>query len=117
MPERLRILAIEPYFGGPHADFLEGLRHRSRHEWTLLTMPARRWKWRMHGAPMHLAREAAALASKPFDLLFTSDFLNVAAFKGLAPASVARLPVVTYFHENQLSYPLEPARGAIRSTR
>jgi hypothetical protein len=33
---------------------------------------------------MHLAREAAALASTPFDLLFTSDFLNVAAFKGLA---------------------------------
>jgi len=110
MPERLRILAIEPYFGGPHADFLEGLRRRSRHEWTLLVMPARRWKWRMHGAAMHLAREAAGLAPKSFDLIFTSDFLNVPAFKALAPEPIARLPVVTYFHENQLSYPLEPGQ-------
>jgi glycosyltransferase involved in cell wall biosynthesis len=110
MPERLRILAIEPYFGGPHADFLEGLRRRSRHEWTLLVMPARRWKWRMHGAAMHLAREAAGLAPKSFDLVFTSDFLNVPAFKALAPEPIARLPVVTYFHENQLSYPLEPGQ-------
>jgi glycosyltransferase involved in cell wall biosynthesis len=46
----------------------------------------------------------------PFDLIFASDFLNVAEFKGLAPEPIARLPVVTYFHENQLSYPLEPGQ-------
>jgi glycosyltransferase involved in cell wall biosynthesis len=110
MAARLRILGVEPYFGGPHADFLEALSRRSRHEWTLLTMPARRWKWRMHGAAIHLAREAAALGPKNFDLVFASDFLNVAEFRGLAPAAVARQPVVTYFHENQLSYPLEPGQ-------
>jgi glycosyltransferase involved in cell wall biosynthesis len=117
MPQRLHILAIEPYFGGPHADFLEGLRAASRHQWTFLTMPARRWRWRMHGAAIHLAREAATLlrgghgrAEAPFHLIFASDFLNVAQFKALAPEAVARLPVVTYFHENQLSYPLEPGQ-------
>jgi glycosyltransferase involved in cell wall biosynthesis len=117
--QTLRILAIEPYFGGPHADFLEGLRAHSRHQWTLLTMPARRWRWRMHGGAIHLAREAASLVARPatgknaagpFDLIFASDFLNVAEFKGLAPEAIARLPVVTYFHENQLSYPLEPGQ-------
>jgi len=106
----IRILAIEPYFGGPHADFLEHLRTRSRHRWTLLAMPARKWKWRMRGGAIHLAREAAGLARRGFDLLFASDFLNVAEFKALAPEPIARLPVVTYFHENQLSYPLEPGR-------
>jgi glycosyltransferase involved in cell wall biosynthesis len=110
MAGRLRILGIEPYFGGPHADFLEGLRARSRHEWTLLVMPARKWKWRMHGAAMHLAREAAQVARKGFDLVFASDFLNAADFKAQAPEPVARLPLVTYFHENQLSYPLEPGQ-------
>jgi len=121
MAPALRILAIEPYFGGPHADFLEGLRARSRHQWTLLAMPARNWKWRMRGGAIHLAHEAATLLphgrtrpavthAAPFDLVFASDFLNVADFRALAPEPLARLPFVTYFHENQLSYPLEPGR-------
>jgi len=106
----LRILALEPYFGGSHADFLEGLRARSRHRWTLLTMPARKWKWRMRGAALHLAREAVPLSAQRFDLVFANDFLSVTDWKALAPAPLAGLPVVTYFHENQLSYPLEPGR-------
>jgi glycosyltransferase involved in cell wall biosynthesis len=126
MAQVLKILAIEPYFGGPHADFLEGLRAHSRHQWTLLTMPAKQWKWRMHGAPMHLAQELqrgtrnaergaketteTTLGGGDFDLIFASDFLNVADFKALAPEPIGRLPVVTYFHENQLSYPLEPGQ-------
>jgi glycosyltransferase involved in cell wall biosynthesis len=133
MAKTLRILAVEPYFGGPHADFLEGLRAHSRHEWTLLTMPAKHWKWRMHGGAMHLAQQLncglkgktatanseilrsaqndkAKGGTGPFDLILASDFLNVAEFKALAPEAIARAPVVTYFHENQLSYPLEPGQ-------
>jgi len=106
----LRILAIEPYFGGSHADFLEGLRGASRHRWTLLTLPARKWKWRMRGSAIHFAREAAPLAREPFDLVFASDFLSVADWKALAPPPLDRVPVVTFFHENQLSYPLEPGQ-------
>jgi len=110
VPASLRILAIEPYFGGSHAAFLEGLRAASRHQWTLLTLPARKWKWRMRGAAIHFAREAAPLAGQPLDLVFTSDFLSVADWKALAPEPLCRLPVVTFFHENQLSYPLEPGQ-------
>ncbi len=110
MAEGLRILALEPYFGGSHADFLEGLRAASRHRWTLLAMPARKWKWRMRGAAIHFAKEAAPLARDGFDLVFASDFLSVADWKALAPEPLARLPVVTFFHENQLSYPLEPGQ-------
>jgi glycosyltransferase involved in cell wall biosynthesis len=108
----VRILALEPYLGGSHADFLHGLQTRSRHDWTLLGMPARKWKWRMRGAALHLARESrrAGMAAKGFDLVFASDFLSVADWKALAPPDLARLPVVTYFHENQLSYPLEPGQ-------
>ena len=106
----LNILALEPYFGGSHAAFLEGLRAASRHRWTLLTMPARKWKWRMRGAALHLAKEAAALADRPFDLVFATDFLSGADWKALAPEPLGRFPMVTYFHENQLSYPLEPGR-------
>jgi len=110
VPAPIRILALEPYFGGHHADFLEALRRHSRHRWTVLTMPARQWRWRMRGAALHMAREAAPLESRGFDLLFASDFLPLADFRALAPAGLARLPAVAYFHENQLSYPLEPGQ-------
>jgi len=108
VPTALRILAIEPYFGGSHADFLEGLRAASRHAWTVLALPARKWKWRMRGAAIHFAREAEPLARREtFDLVFVSDFLNLADWRALAPAPLAGLPTVAFFHENQLSYPLE----------
>jgi len=112
MGDPIRILAVEPCFGGPHARFLDGLRAHSRHQWTLLAMPARNWKWRMRGAAMHLAREAATLLGKaarrpPYDLVFASNFLGVADWRAMAPDPIARLPVVLYFHENQLSWPPE----------
>ena len=110
MASGLKILALEPYFGGVHAAMLEGLRRRSRHRWVLLTMPAGKWPWRMRGAALHLAAEAKTLAHRGFDLVFASNFLNVADWKALAPEPLGRLPVITYFHENQLSPPAEPGQ-------
>jgi glycosyltransferase involved in cell wall biosynthesis len=44
-------------------------------------------------------------AEGPFDLLFCSDYLNLAEFRGLAPTAIGRLPAILYFHENQFAYP------------
>ncbi len=44
-----------------------------------------------------------------WDAIFCSDMLNLAEFLGLCP-QVANLPTVVYFHENQLTYPVEYAR-------
>ena len=111
MARPLHILAIEPYFGGSHADFLEGLRSASRHRWTVLALPARKWKWRMRGSAIHFAREAEPLARRQtFDAVFASDFLSLADWRALAPPALAALPTVAFFHENQLSYPVEPGQ-------
>ncbi len=40
-----------------------------------------------------------------WDILFCSDMLNLAEFRGLADTRFATLPTVAYFHENQLTYP------------
>ena len=98
---------MEPYYGGSHRAFLDGWRERSRHDWTLLTLPARKWKWRMRQAAISFADEAAlrAGAGERWDVLFCSDMLNLAEFLGLAPETVRRLRSVAYFHENQLTYP------------
>ncbi len=111
----MRVLALEPWYGGSHRHFLDGLARHSAHEFRLATMAARYWKWRMQGAAVtmaHKAREAVAEGFVP-DVLFATSMLNLPAFLALTrdlPASGTRsfadTPVVLYFHENQLTYPL-----------
>ena len=103
----MNILALEPYCGGSHKAFLDGWVALSRHEWTVLDLPPRKWKWRMrHGAVTLSERVEQALADgQRGDVLFCSDMLNLAEFLGLVPEAARRLPRVVYFHENQLTYP------------
>lgn len=107
-PVSLQVLALEPYHGGSHAAFLDAWRRRSRHRWTVETLPASHWKWRMRGAAVTLADRVARRSGdgEGWDVLLVTDMLDLAAFRGLAPPSAARLPAVVYFHENQLTYPL-----------
>lgn len=110
MSSRLRILALEPYYGGSHRAVLDGLMSRIDADWDVLTLPPRKWKWRMRGAAITMAQQAASLAAgrqtdMPWDVLFVSTFLNLAEFRGLAGPTIGSIPAVVYFHENQLVYP------------
>jgi len=98
----MKILALEPFYGGSHKDFLEGLIHHSRHEYTLYTMPARFWKWRMRGASLYFSQ--AVSNPGDYDLLFATDLMSLSDLKALWGADCP--PAVLYFHENQISYPL-----------
>ncbi len=108
----MRVLALEPYYGGSHRAFLEGWSEQSCHEWTTLTLPPNKWKWRMRHAAITFAEEAAGKIKDgaEWDVLFCSDMLNLAEFLGLAPARMRELPAVVYFHENQLTYPVQIER-------
>ncbi len=108
----MRVLALEPYYGGSHRAFLDGWSARSGHEWTTLTLPPNKWKWRMRHAAITFAEEVARLIDKgaEWDVLFCSDMLNLAEFLGLAPVRIRQLPAVVYFHENQLTYPVQVER-------
>ncbi len=107
---RPRILAIEPYYGGSHRAVLDGLVKRVEADWTLLTLPARKWKWRMRGSAITMAAQARSSggdehSSRPFDLVFASTFLNLAEWRGLVGTPLGSVPAIVYFHENQLVYP------------
>jgi len=108
MSDGLHVLALEPWFGGSHKNFLNGLSAHSRHHFQAVTMPARFWKWRMHGAAVTLARKARELDASGFrpDVIFASDMVNLPAFLALTRDRWADVPVVMFFHENQLTYPL-----------
>lgn len=106
----MRITLLSPYHGGSHQAWAEGYRRHSRHEISLLTLPARFWKWRMHGGAVTLARHFQEQALQP-DLLLATDMLDLTTFLALTRSQV---PAVLYMHENQLTYPLPPTGGPMR---
>lgn len=111
---QLRVILCEPYFSGSHRSWAEGLAAYSSHDIHLVTHPGRFWKWRMHGAPLTLAEDlegVVASRGRP-DLLLVSDMVHVPALLGLARHALAGVPVVVYFHENQLTYPLRDGKAA-----
>jgi glycosyltransferase involved in cell wall biosynthesis len=103
----MKIWLIEPYYTGSHQAWADGYQAHSRHQVRLLTLPGRFWKWRMQGGAVTLARKAQALEERP-DLIFASDMLNLPTFLALSRERLAAVPVALYFHENQLTYPLQP---------
>lgn len=103
--ESLRILVLEPYYGGSHKTFLNGLTQHLPYAFDLLTLPARKWKWRMRlGAPYFA--EILHKKKRQYDRILCSTFVDVATLRALAPSWVNNVPVHTYFHENQFAYPM-----------
>jgi len=104
----MRILALEPYFGGSHKAFLDGWSKAGRHSWSVLSLPAYKWKWRMRHAAVTFACQVERMLTQGdrWDLLLCSDMLNLAEFLGMAPRVIGDLPAIVYFHENQLTYPV-----------
>ena len=107
MNRPFRVLSLQPYFGGSHQQFHDRWVENSEHEWTTLTLPARHWKWRMRHASIHFSRQLQALVAQgnSWDVIFCTDMLNVAEFRGLIDKELAAVPIVLYFHENQFAYP------------
>jgi glycosyltransferase involved in cell wall biosynthesis len=103
----MKILALEPYYGGSHRAFLDSWIQRSKHEWDLLSLPANKWKWRMRAAAIEFADVVKQRLNKgrTWDVIFCSDMLNLAEFLGLAGPDLRQVPSIVYFHENQLTYP------------
>lgn len=103
----MRILIVEPYLAGSHADWAEGYRRHSRHEVDILGLAGSSWKWRMHGGAVTLARRFEEQRLRP-DLVLATDMLDVTTFQALTRTETASLPFAVYFHENQLTYPWSP---------
>ena len=102
IPKSLNILLLEPFYSGSHKQWSVGLKRYSSHNITLSTLPGRHWKWRMHGAAITFAERHKDDINK-YDLVIVSDMCDVATLRGLLKIEA---PVLLYFHENQLAYPL-----------
>jgi glycosyltransferase involved in cell wall biosynthesis len=103
----MNILFLEPFYGGSHREFADGLIAQSRHTIEPVTLPARFWKWRMRGAAIDFARRVAV--PEKYDVLMATDLMSVADLKAIWGRRCP--PVLLYFHENQFSYPLAPTES------
>lgn len=113
----VNVLALEPWYGGSHRNFLDSWAEHSRHRFRLVTMPDRFWRWRMEGGAVTLARKAREALDDGFepDVIFATDMVNLPGFLSLVRPRLADVPVVFSFHENQLTYPLPEGRERERS--
>lgn len=105
-----RVLIIEPYFGGSHKQFLEGLMKEVKADYTLITLPARKWKMRMQLAAPWAVEQIKEIRKKDrcYDTVLCSTFVDVSVLRAL----VHRLEgwndgakFCLYLHENQFAYP------------
>lgn len=100
----MKFLFLEPFYGGSHKSFAQGLVYHSNHKIDLFTLPARFWKWRMRGAALHFLKKIPPL--KNYNGIIITDLMSLSDFKALCKEKCP--PTLVYFHENQLTYPLAP---------
>lgn len=103
----MKVLIVEPWLGGSHAQWAEGYRLVSSHEVAIVGLPADRWRWRLRGGAAPLAdqvRAHVAADGRP-DVVMVSSPLDVSRLLGQLRRELGDVPVAVYQHESQLLYP------------
>jgi glycosyltransferase involved in cell wall biosynthesis len=105
-----RVVLVEPYFGGSHRAWAEGLVRHSGHEIHLVTHDAAYWRWRLRGSALTLAEDVARVVAEHGspDVLLVSDMVHLPALLGFLRRDVGDPAVALYLHENQLTHPVGP---------
>tara|TARA_Y100000590_G_scaffold466313_1_gene641252 strand:+ start:1010 stop:2113 length:1104 start_codon:yes stop_codon:yes gene_type:complete len=102
--KQLKITFLEPYDRGSHRYWMEIIQKYSKHQINHFSMKGYHWKWRMNGGAVTLSRflnEKKELS----DLFVASSMLDVASLRGLLRSDLRKVPILLYFHENQMGYP------------
>ncbi|WP_415885009.1 DUF3524 domain-containing protein [Neptuniibacter sp. QD37_6] len=101
----MRILLLSAYDADSHVYWRKGLvEHLNEHEWTVLSLPGRYFSWRMRGNSLSWAFNERETLSQPYDLVIATSMTDLSALRGFVP-SLAQIPTLVYFHENQFAYP------------
>lgn len=107
----LHVALLSPYHGGSHRAWAEGYAKYSQAQVEIFGLPARFWKWRMHGGAVTLAERFGQTAVHP-NLILATDMLDLTTFLALTRQQTAGVKTAVYLHENQLTYPLPANRNS-----
>ena len=78
------------------------------------SLPGRHWKWRMHASALSLVERMMSDWEGDWipDGFLVTDMMDVGQFRAALPSRMRHVPIVLYFHENQLTFPDHVERGA-----
>jgi len=74
-----------------------------------LALPDRHFYWRVRGNSLTFAFEHQQILNQDYDLLIVTSMVDLSSLRGFCP-SLANIPTIVYFHENQFAYPLSEHR-------
>lgn len=103
----LHVVVVDGWLSGSHQAWAEGWAQRSNHRVTVLGMHGAHWRWRLQGGAVTLAQQYlahVAKAGRP-DVVIVAETIDISAFAGLCRHELGGVPLVAWFHENQLTYP------------
>ena len=105
----MRILLLSAYDAHSHSRWRRGLVAAfPEHDWTVLSLPPRNFSWRIRGNSLSWALAERDVLDQPRELLIATSMTDLSALKGMVP-SLAAVPGLVFFHENQFAYPARPA--------
>ncbi len=100
-----KILLLSAYDAVSHQYWRKGLvKALPEYEWTVLTLPPRHFSWRIRGNSLSWAYTERDTLERRFDLIIATSMTDLSALIGMVP-SLAHIPSLLYFHENQFDYP------------
>ena len=101
----MKILLLSAYDAKSHQRWRKGLVNQfPDFDWTVLTLPARFFSWRIRGNSLSWVYSEKERLSVSYDLIIATSMVDFATLKGLAP-HLSHVPSIVYFHENQFAYP------------
>lgn len=95
------IFLIEPFYKGSHKYWCNKLISMSRHNITLESRNGVFWKWKMVESELIGQLDEG----HNFDIILGTNMLNMSAWAGQNRHRLNKTKLVSYFHENQLTYP------------
>lgn len=100
-----RILLLSAYDAHSHGQWRETLTTMfPEDQWTCLVLPPRHFSWRIRGNSLSWAFNHRDKLSDNYDLLIATSLVDLSSLRGFVP-SLANIPTLVYFHENQFAYP------------
>ena len=101
-----RILVLSAYDAYSHRQWREHVEAMlPDYEWVHLSLPARHFAWRVRGNSLQWAFGKADVLQGNYDAILATSMVDLSSLRGFVP-TLARLPTIVYFHENQFVYPM-----------
>lgn len=102
----MKILLLSAYDAASHQRWrLDLEQHFPAYQWTALSLPPRYFSWRIRGNSLSWAFGHREILMQDYALLIATSMVDLSALRGFIP-SLARVPTLVYFHENQFAYPV-----------